>query len=450
MSKYIFLLFLLFSLSNHSTANQINKKTTEQLLSDQKLEKEDMSDKLIVNLEKTLVSDPKFKKVLSKEIKEGFDVIESDDKQIRIVSWKSNNEWNRILQFKVANKVSRYVHYNDQFYNSVPYDFIDINLDPQDELLKIYKLQTGIYMFETVRKSESMYNIHKLLGVDISRGIIKKAYLFTDESERPSNTSNFETRDTLEDKYKFIVDDWNLKIPDIENREYLNLFYNGANYIDADEYEKQRPFLDKTSIYFSRLYFKDVENRKAIFHTQNASDNISLTIDLVQGKGKIIRDTLAPILLRSSESNEHKSGELFTYYLKLKPINNQMFIENASLYNIPFEIMDTTQDNTLSKVVFCAGKNEALVYETLRYTAMAFNCILNGNDDNKIKWVVLVNNKLEKLKGRKYQGVQIDLQMKKKWIDKEIIVIPYINGFEIDKEVGIKTKVKTRYDLEDK
>ena len=86
------------------------------------------------------------------------------------------------------------------------------------------------------------------------------------------------------------------------------------------------------------------------------------------------------------------------------------------------------------------GEKEALPNEVIEYKVTSYNLSkVSDNDRKRVKWDIEVDGKRETLN---VKGETINLTMKEQWVNKEIIVMPYLKT--PDENVSVKTKINER------
>lgn len=398
------------------------------------------------SIQKLLIADPYFKNSFDGLNEQGLNVIESEDKKIRIISWENTDSGSKghycnLIQYYIAPGKTRFAFFGIDYFlynhsNRITKGFKH-NINPS----KIHLLNNGRYIIEGVAKDNGD-NVYKLIGIDTNRGLLRNGYFFSEEGKPSDSYSVTISPDCTERFQSIIINDIHLKIPQTDETgcltsEYFNYYFNGTYFSDAEEYERIQPKMTTSIGYILRLYYKNSLNMKVITSTSPTA-GISLVADAAHNKDIILNDKYT-IKLRNTDNDEHVSGKKIHCELILWPINNTVFIENFKFYHLPLDSAATYGRNDLTDVTYTAGREEAFSYEQLRYTAVTFNCQPSDEEYKLIRWAIEIDNKLQLLDETEYIGAQIDLQMKEEWLNKEVSVIPYIKGGEINRDIAVKT-----------
>jgi len=454
MNKIIFFLFAAFCL--HTGYVQSENKLPGQDFTAPKIEEFDtyLSENKVAEHDKALSdsiqsllqSDPYLSDPLSSLKKQGIHILESADKMIRIVSWKkragyfpSADSYCHIVQYNIAPGKTRFAYFGFDcgHYDRFTYDY-DMYIS------KIHDLDEGTYILEGVQKYD-YNNEYKLIGIDIGRGILKNAYIFSEEGNDASMSFSVTYNPDCTIESEYILREWHLQVPVLDENgcltsDYSDYYFNGAYFVNGNEYEELLPDMLEEKDIITRLYYKDGDNMNTIM-AYSPTDPISLITDVSRLKGNELKDIPYTIKLSSTDDDEHESGQTFEHSLILRLINNKVFIESINTYYLKAD--DTTAERSydLKRVIYTAGREKALPYEWLRYTAVAFNCLPSEEECKSVRWAIEIEEELYLLDADIYSGTQIDLQMKEEWIGKEIYVIPYIKVNEIYRDIAIKTLV---------
>lgn len=109
--------------------------------------------------------------------------------------------------------------------------------------------------------------------------------------------------------------------------------------------------------------------------------------------------------------------------------------EGGVTYGEPEEV--PLQKNSTVLIVEVKGEKESLPGKEITYKVTRFNIQPTEEDKKRIRWVVKVDDKKEK---QSQQGMSLKLKIKKEWVGKEILVMPYLQ--RPTESVSAKTKVE--------
>ena len=367
--------------------------------------------------------------------------IESSDKKIRLHSTlledKSEDglHYTHAIEYDVApNKVRTTDLHDYRFFSFNALDFPALIIDT------IYHVHNSIYLLEGFSG-----NKYCLMGVDIGRGIAKDAYVLQDlDVYEPScfvSVSVDTTKHAIE-KVRAEFSGNRIRLP--RQRDgyfsggYNYQYFNGAHYEDGISYLKTDSITEGDDVIITRIYLKDEYNRLMREELVAVLD-FSVVLDIASK-----RDTLtspAHLALQNGSRDKHFQGKLFNVKIPLKVIDDIVFVEGINMYYFPIISQRKFFKKKLHRVEYTAGRKSAFPYEWLRYSAVIFNRSIEDKEWQRIHWALDVDGELQLLEGENWQGPQIDLQMRDEWLNKKILVIPYIEGNPINRKVAIETTI---------
>ena len=370
--------------------------------------------------------------------------IKSNDDKIRLFSTPISDErgfrYTHTIEYDVAPGKTRMTRLDDS-------RFFSFNATAYPELIinAIYHVHNNTYLLEGV--SEDNYC---LMGVDVGRGIAKDAYIFRDpETLEPICFISLCVNTT-----EYVIGE--IKVEFSENRIqlpewrygcfwgiYTYQYFNGAHYSNSISYAEVAPKIEEGKEIVTGLHFKDADNRLKKT-TYSPSESISVTVDIA-AKGERSTKPLY-LTLRNDEEDEHFQRKLVKVKIPLKPINGAAFIEGVNPFYFPVTSQRKFLRGKLRNVRYTAGRESAFPYEWLRYSAVIFNRPIEEKEWHRIRWALEVDGKLQLLEGENWQGPQIDLQMQDEWLNKNILVIPYIEGNPINRKMAIETSIIPYFD----
>lgn len=455
--KYI-LIIIGFFLSVYAQAQKkSDKKTTrkeakkvlsipERFYSDQ--DKKIQYEQLVDDLQQRIIQDSRMKLKIQDIPDSNIRIIESDDRKIRLLTWKQYNTpyYEHLIQYSIAPNKARYFHFGNPYGYKSKSTLGDILSRESIIIDTILHINNGNYLLQGIMNNKE----YRLISIDIGRGILKSAYLFHNEiNEAPLNDISLSVDTSIYNirKIKTELIGNKLKIPKADSLnnftgEYVDCFFNGSYFEDSISYHDRLPGIQDGKELITRLYFKDADNKIMITSTY-PKDKVSLELDYVTNH-RIEYNPKKPYTLKikNDKEIEHYQGGFFDIAVPLKPINDRFMIENVCPYYLPIISEEETKDDILHSVTYTAGRESAYPYEWLRYSAVAFNRIIKYEESARIRWALEIDGKIKILKGKKWRGPQIDLQMEEEWLGKTIQIIPYIEGCQMDKSVAIETTIE--------
>jgi len=367
-------------------------------------------------------------------------LVESSDKKIRLYSTPVEDEnglhYTHAIEYDVAPNKVRITDLNDyRFFSFNASDFPALIIDT------IYHVHNSIYLLEGFSQ-----NKYCLMGIDIGRGIAKDAYVLQDLDVREPScfvSVSVDTTKSAIGKARAKFSGNRIRLPR-QGDEYFSggynyQYFNGAHYEDGILYSETSSALEDGKKNITRIYFKDEANR--VRQTQLYAGQVySVVLDVAFREDTLTSPT--SLKLESSKKYEHFRGKRFNIRMPLKPINNMVFIEGVDSYHFPIiSQRKFFKKKKLHRVEYTAGRESAFPYEWLRYSAVIFNRPIKDEEWKHIHWALEVDGELQLLEGENWQGPQIDLQMRDEWLNKKILVIPYIEGNPINRKVAIETTI---------
>lgn len=393
----------------------------------------------------------------------GFQINYSPDNKIRLFSWKTEKpEYNRryspfIIQYKVApNKTkifSHNKHYSDYVLkDKYSYEAIDMYMQPDtlSYLNQIYHIRDGLYIIsaqtpiDTLDSGEIVFE-HTLFGFDIGRGKLKKAYLFTNENDRPINYFSYRLKTkNIYNPSSFEIIGSRLEVPKTNsegnfNKEYSVFHFNGASFENEQQYYQRLTESGSKPKIITRLYYKD-ENNMSYTTTTCPRCRTSLILEITSDSIAQIEGETNKITLKADE-------KLILNYPYLKTFNGYCFIESMGLYELEETKEDYSSWYTKEKdlnVAYITGREWAEPYEILRYSALKFTRKTTEKEQNSVQWAIEIDGKLKYLDSDPYSGNQIDLQMKEEWLGKTIKVFAYID--KLNRNIFQETEITDKKD----
>lgn len=366
--------------------------------------------------------------------------IESNDKKIRLLTFNAGND-----------STCRYIH--ELRYKTTPttiqssslqdFRFFDLQQFQSLRIDTIYHVTKDIYILEGMNEENEYF----MMGIDIERGIARNAYIFPQEEkeeETPICLISFpvDTTKYIAKKIKAELEGNKIRLPETKENQftgkYINYYFNGAHYEDSLSYSTTYSHTRQGEEIITRINFKDGNNRW-ILKKLYASQPYSVEM-MIASENEIIKPV--SLTLQNEDKTEHWKGKLFEINMTLKPINGTVFVENLDSYRFPIIKSRKWLKPKLKTVKYTAGRKEAFPFERLRYTAAIFNRPIKEEECQLVRWALEIDGNLQLLDGKEWQGTQIDLQIRKEWLGKTILVIPYIEGRSINKKVAIKTTIE--------
>lgn len=381
-------------------------------------------------------------------------IVTSPDRKMRIVSWcKKSDHYTscrkqHLVQYSTGKGKTRYLYTGQQLESSrlISCHLLDY-IRSSSNIKHIHSLREGLYLIEA-----EGFRRHELLAFDISRGILKDAYLFMNEKGEPANmltTPTGEQYPSKDNAFLLDMDIEKLKIPRFDSLtqlpvSYDSYYFNGSLFEDSLSYQDRLHYLIRSECRIARAYYKNSNHRKCI-KAITAKSGFTLLVEVVHDKDLFV--DYPPFTTTYNDLKDHM-GQPFSTTIFMKADNPFIGIENLRYDNIKPHIDPDTAK--LNKVTYVAGREEAYPDELLTYTAVSFNRQIRQDELKRVHWMVRINDgELHFLDHNQYWGTQIDLRMKDEWVEKPIEVIAYIDGEEIDRNVSARTEV-VKYEYREK
>lgn len=112
--------------------------------------------------------------------------------------------------------------------------------------------------------------------------------------------------------------------------------------------------------------------------------------------------------------------------------------------SVKLRVVDNDEKHNSEPMVLVTsvkGESKAIVSQTVQYVVTKYSVSnVKDSDRKRVKWVIEVDGQKEYLKE---QGETLDLQIKEEWVEKEIIIMPYLQTPTIN--VSKKTKVQCKH-----
>lgn len=370
-------------------------------------------------------------------------LVVSDDERLFSIQWNQGgvNHCHYIVAQNVAEGVyhvqNKRLYYSDDFDNKNNSRLID-------GIQRVKGTERYIVSIADFQK-ESVC----LLGVDLSDNILKKEYMFAD------NSFCFDVKfaKSFSDRARLInLKGLQLVYPVFEaNGDVCDgfLFYNGFNFTDIESYNKELADIEtKGEKKMGRKYRLLSESSVLV-----AGPPVKIGVDLIADRytdfktetsSKIVKYSycktdICPGLKDCSDLGVDSLSLFLPSHLgrsSVDGVSSAMFEEQFLSHRLP-------EKKTAAQPIYIAGHDEAFSYQKVRYTALLFDKKISEKDVENLLWAIEIDGKVYPLDKEKYKGMQISLDINPKWEGKVIRVIPYLGG-AVDTHFYCETAIVSR------
>lgn len=242
----------------------------------------------------------------------------------------------------------------------------------------------------------------------------------------------------------------------VNNQKYDILRFSHAFQRDVDQ--KGRPC---SHIYGGEI-FAQVESTEdsELFRLMTSKDKPKVTgsIEVLSGDGEVCIKRIEfedAYIYQFIEEMQRAGPSNMTTNVAISPmrldINNKMLrLDRSDEYatgwqeyeeeEVKYIVRTEPQAMSTPLVTAVKGAKTAYLNTEVEYRVKNYNINVSQNDRNRVKWMVEIEGKREKLKK---QGEVIKLTIKKEWLDKEIIIMPYLQSPTV--KVSEKTMVRCKH-----
>lgn len=364
-------------------------------------------------------------------------ITQSDDKKITLLTFRTDDKdslyYIHELRYHIApNKIRSSSLQDFRFFSLDDYKSLIIN--------KIYCIKDNTYLLEGINRGNEYF----LMGIDVGRGIAQNAYLLPLEEEKLTNFISvpFDTVRYTAKEMKAKIRGERLRIPNYSSSqfagEYVDYFFNGMHYEDSLSYANTIQRTENGEEIITRIYFKEENN---LFSIDALYPKMAYSVVVTIASKDGMYASPVDLRLKNSGKDEHFEEKLYDVSMPLRVINGTVFVEGLDSYHFPIIKTRKWLKPKLKNVKYTAGRKFAYPHEWLRYSAVIFNRPIKKEEHKLVRWALEIDGDLQLLEGEEWNGTQIDLQMKKEWLDKTIKVIPYIEGQKIDQKIAVETMV---------